>query len=115
MTHADTGGCCQGQPDKLAAMIGLGQIRAAAQRISGKVHHTPLFSSTEIGSRAGVRLFLKDKNFQKTASFKPRGASKKVLSLPHEEPGPGPATGSDGHQYHGAARGRRRTPAARAS
>src|SRR5260370_36407307 len=97
MTHADTGGCCQGQPDKLAAMIGLGQIRAAVHRFFGKVHHTPLFSSTEIGSRAGVRLFLKCENLQKTGSFKPRGALNKVLSLSDEERGRGLVTVSAGN------------------
>ncbi len=84
-------------------MIGLGQIRAAAQRISGKVHHTPLFSSTEIGSRAGVRLFLKCENFQKTGSFKPRGALNKVLSLSDEERGRGLVTVSAGNHAQAVA------------
>src|SRR5260370_40764361 len=103
MTHADTGGCCQGQPDKLAAMIGLGQIRAAVHRFFGKVHHTPLFSSTEIGSRAGGRLSLKCENCQQPGSFTPRGALNKVLSLSDGERGRGLVTVSAGNHAQAVA------------
>jgi threonine dehydratase len=84
-------------------MIGVGQIRAAAQRIAGKVHHTPLFSSSELGSRTGVRLFLKCENFQKTGSFKPRGALNKVLSLSEAERERGLVTVSAGNHAQAVA------------
>ena len=64
-----------------ALVIPLAQIRAAGERLAGKVHRTPLLSATALGERAGVRLHLKCENFQKTGSFKPRGALNKVLSL----------------------------------
>jgi threonine dehydratase len=82
-------------------MIPLSDIRAAASRIAPHVHRTPIFSSAQIGDRAGVRLFLKCESFQKTGSFKPRGALNKILSLSAEERGKGLVTVSAGN--HAAA------------
>ena len=82
-------------------MIPLSDIREAAARILGHVHRTPIFSSAQLGERAGVRLFLKCESFQKTGSFKPRGALNKVLSLSPEERARGLVTVSAGN--HAAA------------
>jgi threonine dehydratase len=82
-------------------MIPLPEIRAAASRIAGVVHRTPLLSSAQLGDRAGVRLYLKCESFQKTGSFKARGALNKVLSLSAEERGRGLVTVSAGN--HAAA------------
>lgn len=62
-------------------MIELERIQEAARRIEGKLHRTPLLSARSLGERAGVFLHLKCESFQKTGSFKPRGALNKVLSL----------------------------------
>lgn len=62
-------------------MIGLEDVREAARRLGGKLHRTPLLSSAGLGRRAGVRLFLKCESFQRTGSFKPRGALNKILAL----------------------------------
>ena len=78
-------------------MIQLARIRSAAERLAGKVHRTPVLSATALGDRAGVRLHLKCENFQKTGSFKPRGALNKVLSLPPEERARGLVTVSAGN------------------
>jgi threonine dehydratase len=40
-------------------MIPLADMRAAAERLSGRVHRTPLLSSRSLGERAGVSLYLK--------------------------------------------------------
>lgn len=82
-------------------MIPLSDIRAAAGRIAPHVHRTPIFSSAQIGDRAGVRLSLKCESFQKTGSFKARGALNKILSLSAEERGKGLVTVSAGN--HAAA------------
>ncbi len=84
-------------------MIDLRDIRAAAARIAGKVHRTPLLSATQLGERAGVRLFLKCESFQKTGSFKPRGALNKVLSLTQEERQKGLVTVSAGNHAQAVA------------
>lgn len=62
-------------------MIALTEIRAAAERLAGTIHRTPILSAQSIGARAGVELALKCECFQKTGSFKPRGALNIVLSL----------------------------------
>jgi threonine dehydratase len=82
-------------------MIPLPDIRAAASRIAGRVHRTPLLSAARIGERAGVRLWLKCESLQKTGSFKARGALNKVLSLSEAERARGLVTVSAGN--HAAA------------
>ena len=84
-------------------MIPLEDIRSAAGRIAGKVHRTPLFSSGQLGERIGVRLFLKCESFQKTGSFKPRGALNKVLSLDPVERSRGLITVSAGNHAQAVA------------
>jgi threonine dehydratase len=78
-------------------MIPLSKIREAAGRIAGKVHRTPLFSAAGLGELFGARFYLKCESFQKTGSFKPRGALNKVLSLSPEERARGLVTVSAGN------------------
>ena len=82
-------------------MIPLSEIRAAAERIRGQVHRTPLLSSAQLGGRASARLHFKCENLQKTGSFKARGALNKVLSLSDAERRRGLVTVSAGN--HAAA------------
>lgn len=84
-------------------MIPLSRIRAAAQKIAGKVHRTPLLSAAGLGARAGVLLYLKCESFQKTGSFKPRGALNKVLSLSPGERARGLVTVSAGNHAQAVA------------
>ena len=84
-------------------MILLDDIRAAAARIGGYVHRTPLLSASLLGERADVRLFLKCESFQKTGSFKPRGALNKVLSLSEAERARGLVTVSAGNHAQAVA------------
>jgi threonine dehydratase len=84
-------------------MIPIDDIRAAALRIAGKVHRTPLLSAAQLGDRAGVRLFVKCESFQKTGSFKPRGALNKVLSLSESDKGRGLVTVSAGNHAQAVA------------
>src|SRR5215813_8063338 len=67
-----------------AMLIPLDAIRDAAARTAPHLHRTPVLSSRTLGERAGVRLLLKCESFQKTGSFKPRGALNIVLSMPEE-------------------------------
>jgi len=84
-------------------MIGLDHIRAAADRIAGRLHRTPLLPATTIGDRAGVALQLKCECFQKTGSFKPRGALNKILSLSDAERRRGLVTVSAGNHAQAVA------------
>ena len=83
--------------------IELEEIRAAAARIAGKVHRTPLVSSRTLGDRAGVELHLKCESFQKTGSFKARGALHKVLRLTEAERARGLVTVSAGNHAQAVA------------
>jgi len=82
-------------------MIPLTEIRTAADRLAKSVHRTPQLPAHTIGERAGVALSLKCELFQKTGSFKARGALSKVLSLSPEARAGGLCTVSAGN--HGAA------------
>jgi threonine dehydratase len=82
-------------------MIPISEIRAAAERLAGRVHRTPLLSSEQLGRSAGVRLHLKCESLQKTGSFKARGALNKILSLSDGDRARGLVTVSAGN--HAAA------------
>lgn len=76
-------------------------ICEAHARIAPRIHRTPIFTSASLDALAGTRLFFKCDNFQKTGSFKIRGASNALLSLSNEEAARGIVTQSSGN--HGAA------------
>ena len=58
---------------------------AAAERIRGRVHRTPTFSSRTLSHTLGEPVWLKAELFQKTGSFKARGVLNKLASLSAEE------------------------------
>lgn len=60
-------------------------IEAAAARIAPHVLRTPLLPSRAVSELLGARVSLKYELFQETASFKPRGAFNKLLSLSPEQ------------------------------
>ncbi len=76
-------------------------VRAAAGRIALYIHRTPVLTSELLDSIADARLFFKCDNFQKTGSFKIRGATNAVLSLSEEAARRGVVTHSSGN--HAAA------------
>jgi len=84
-------------------MIKLGDITNARQVIAGRVHRTPLMSSMALGQRTNTRLHFKAEVFQKTGSFKPRGAINKLSHLTEEERKRGVITISSGNQAQGLA------------
>ena len=83
--------------------IPLDAIRAAAERTAPHLHRTPTLSSRRLGERAGVRLDLKCESFQKTGSFKPRGALNIVLTLPEARRASGLVTVSAGNHAQAVA------------
>jgi threonine dehydratase len=84
-------------------MIELEDVRAAAERIRGRVRRTPLLAAAPMRSRiAGdFELVMKLECLQVTGSFKARGAISKLTSLSAAEVGRGLITASGGN--HGAA------------
>jgi len=76
-------------------------ILDAHARIQPRIHRTPVLTSSSLDGMAGARLFFKCENFQRTGSFKIRGASNAILSLSEQEAARGIVTQSSGN--HGAA------------
>lgn len=76
-------------------------IHAAQHRLDPHLHRTPILTSREIDSIAGARLLFKCENFQRTGSFKARGAFNAVLSLSAADAARGVVTHSSGN--HAAA------------
>lgn len=62
-------------------MLTLATVTAARERIAGHVRVTPTMSASRLGDRVRARLVLKCENFQKTGSFKARGALNKLSQL----------------------------------
>ncbi len=60
-------------------------VREASLRIHPLARHTPVFSSTSINEVAGLDVHFKCENLQRGGSFKIRGASNLILSLPEED------------------------------
>jgi threonine dehydratase len=100
-------------------LVTLAQIRAARERIQGRVHRTPILSSETAARRveaatgariADGRLYVKAEHLQKTGSFKARAALAKLTSLSPEDRGRGAITLSAGnaaqaYAWAGAAEG----------
>jgi threonine dehydratase len=97
-----------GQPHSITAMVTLTDIQAAAGRIAGRVHRTPVFGSSTLASRAGVARFeLKCESFQKTGSFKVRGVLNKLSQLGAAERARGVVSVSAGNHAQALAWGAR--------
>jgi threonine dehydratase len=56
-------------------------IRAAAGRLRGNVHRTPVLRSATADARTGAALFFKCENFQRMGAFKFRGAFNAIARL----------------------------------
>jgi threonine dehydratase len=56
-------------------------VAAAAQRIDGQVHRTPVMNNRHIDRLTGARVFFKCENFQRVGAFKFRGALNAMLQL----------------------------------
>ena len=82
-------------------MVTYHDIEKAHQRISDHIHNTPILTSDSLDNELGSNLFFKCENFQKTGSFKIRGATNSILQLNDTEIKNGIITTSSGN--HGAA------------
>jgi threonine dehydratase len=86
--------------------VALADIRSAARRIKGGVIVTPCPESIPLSEITGARVFCKLENFQRTGSFKERGARNKLLQLPADLRRRGVVAASAGNHalglaYHG--------------
>ena len=86
---------------KYAATID--DVRAAAGRIEGVGHRTPVLTSQTLDVMAGRKLFFKCENFQKIGAFKLRGGWNAVSILSDEEAENGVCTHSSGNHAQAVA------------
>jgi len=84
-------------------MIALDNIKQARETIAPYVKRTPLERSETLSRRLGTNVYIKYELFQKTGSFKPRGAFNTILSLTEEERKHGVVAVSGGNHAQGVA------------
>jgi threonine dehydratase len=84
-------------------MISIDDITAARERIDGHIRRTPLMSASRLGEAAGVTLALKCESFQKTGSFKVRGALNAIFRLDAAQKARGVITVSAGNHAQAVA------------
>lgn len=87
----------------MAERLTLTEIQNARQRIAPCVRRTPLTASAALSERLRTNVYVKLELFQKTGSFKVRGAFNKALSLLPEERGAGLVAVSGGNHAQAVA------------
>lgn len=84
-------------------MVSLEEVREAARIIAPRLHRTPLLGSSTLSRRVGYRLHLKAELFQRTGSFKVRGALHSILKLSEQQAARGVLTVSAGNHAQAVA------------
>jgi len=84
-------------------VISLDDVERAARTVAGRVHRTPLLASASLSERIGANAFLKAELFQRTGSFKVRGALNRLGELSDEERARGVITISAGNHAQAVA------------
>lgn len=83
--------------------IGLDDVRAAAERLQGVAHRTPVLTSRTLNELAGRELFLKCESLQRGGAFKFRGAYNAISRLSEEQRRRGVVAFSSGNHAQGVA------------
>jgi threonine dehydratase len=78
-------------------------VRAAAQRLQGHAHRTPVLRSTTLEQRLGAQIFFKCENFQRMGAFKFRGAFNALARLTPEQRRAGVVAYSSGNHAQAVA------------
>jgi threo-3-hydroxy-L-aspartate ammonia-lyase len=84
-------------------VIGPDDVQAAARRLDGVAHRTPVLSSRTLDELVGARVLLKAECLQRGGAFKLRGAYNKISSLTDEERGRGVVAFSSGNHAQAVA------------
>lgn len=78
-------------------------VEAAAARLEGIAHRTPVMTSRTADARAGARLFFKCENLQRVGAFKFRGAYNTIATLTAEQRRQGVVAYSSGNHAQAVA------------
>jgi threonine dehydratase len=62
-------------------MIERSDVEAAAERLAGVAHRTPVLTSRTLNERAGAEVFVKAENMQRIGAFKFRGAYNAITAM----------------------------------
>ncbi len=84
-------------------MFSLQDVQDARNRIAPYIRRTPLERNQTLSQQLGTNVYLKYELFQKTGSFKPRGAFNQVLQLSQAQKDRGVVAVSGGNFAQGAA------------
>src|ERR1700735_5712215 len=87
----------------MADTLSLSDIQTARKRIAPCIRRPPLATSVTLSERLKSNVYVKLELFQKTGSFKVRGAFNKTLSLKPEERGRGIVAVSGGNHAQAVA------------
>lgn len=69
----------------VAALPSYQDVEAAAQRLAGVAHPTPVLTSRTVNQQTGAQVFFKCENFQRIGAFKFRGAYNALSQLSDEQ------------------------------
>ncbi|MGY2291901.1 threo-3-hydroxy-L-aspartate ammonia-lyase [Pseudomonas sp. SDO528_S397] len=78
-------------------------VIAAAQRLEGFAHATPVFTSRTLDAETGAQVFIKCENLQRTGSFKFRGAFNALSQFDEQQRRAGVVAFSSGNHAQGIA------------
>jgi threonine dehydratase len=84
-------------------VITLADVEAAARRLDGVAHRTPLVTSRTLDRLTGAQVVLKPENLQRGGAFKFRGAYSTISSLAADERARGVAAYSSGNHAQAVA------------
>ncbi|MDP9018206.1 MAG: threo-3-hydroxy-L-aspartate ammonia-lyase [Candidatus Eremiobacteraeota bacterium] len=84
-------------------LVSFADVRAAAARLKGVVHRTPVMTSRTLDEQTGAHAFLKCENFQRMGAFKFRGAYNRLVQLSAPERRRGVVAFSSGNHAQGVA------------
>jgi threonine dehydratase len=102
-SHVRPGGAESSQTLFAGLPIGPADVRAAASRLAGVAHRTPVFRSRTADERTGASLLFKCENLQRAGAFKFRGAYNTVASLTETERRAGVVAFSSGNHAQAVA------------
>ena len=84
-------------------MISLADVEAAARRLAGVAHRTPVLTSRTLDGLVGASVFLKAESYQRSGAFKFRGAYNRLAQLSDDERRAGVVAFSSGNHAQAVA------------
>lgn len=85
------------------ATVAFSEVLAAAERLRGVAHRTPVITSRTLDARTNSRAYLKCENLQRMGAFKFRGAYNRIVQLAPAQRARGVVAFSSGNHAQGVA------------